>query len=86
MCREAEVLSTLPSSPTPWPAARSSWNRLIATVVIGGMLVLTYLWFQNPRMARIGRERYTNRLEVGGLFWHFVDLVWIFLFPVLYLL
>ena len=54
--------------------------------VIGGMIVLTYFWFQNPRLARIGRERYTNRLEVGGLFWHFVDLVWIFLFPVLYLL
>ncbi len=31
-------------------------------------------------------ERYTNRVEVSGLFWHFVDLVWIFLFPVLYLL
>jgi len=27
-----------------------------------------------------------NRVEVSGLFWHFVDLVWIFLFPVLYLL
>src|SRR6185436_4352499 len=26
------------------------------------------------------------RVEVAGLFWHFVDLVWIFLFPVLYLL
>jgi cytochrome c oxidase subunit 3 len=24
-------------------------------------------------------------VEVSGLFWHFVDLVWIFLFPVLYL-
>jgi cytochrome c oxidase subunit 3 len=30
-------------------------------------------------------ERFTNRIEVSGLFWHFVDLVWIFLFPVLYL-
>ena len=27
-----------------------------------------------------------NRVENAGLFWHFVDLVWIFLFPVLYLL
>ena len=27
-----------------------------------------------------------NRVEVGGLFWHFVDLVWIFLFPILYLM
>jgi len=25
-------------------------------------------------------------VEHSGLFWHFVDLVWIFLFPVLYLL
>ena len=28
----------------------------------------------------------TNRVEHSGLFWHFVDLVWIFLFPILYLL
>ena len=26
-----------------------------------------------------------NRVENAGLFWHFVDIVWIFLFPVLYL-
>jgi len=25
-------------------------------------------------------------VEVGGLFWHFVDLVWIFLFPLYYLM
>jgi cytochrome c oxidase subunit 3 len=31
-------------------------------------------------------ERFTSRIEVTGLYWHFVDLVWIFLFPVLYLL
>ncbi|MFZ4818844.1 MAG: cytochrome c oxidase subunit 3, partial [Limisphaerales bacterium] len=31
-------------------------------------------------------EQFINRIEVGGLFWHFVDLVWIFLFPVVYLL
>ncbi|MEO6971430.1 MAG: heme-copper oxidase subunit III, partial [Chthoniobacterales bacterium] len=27
-----------------------------------------------------------NRVEVAGLFWHFVDLVWIFVFPLFYLL
>ena len=31
-------------------------------------------------------EQFTNRIEYTGLYWHFVDLVWIFLFPVLYLL
>jgi cytochrome c oxidase subunit 3 len=29
---------------------------------------------------------YYNPVEVSGLYWHFVDLVWIFLFPLLYLL
>ena len=24
-------------------------------------------------------------IEIAGLYWHFVDLVWIFLFPLLYL-
>jgi cytochrome c oxidase subunit 3 len=31
-------------------------------------------------------EHYYNPVEVSGLYWHFVDLVWIFLFPLLYLL
>ena len=29
---------------------------------------------------------YYNPLEMTGLYWHFVDIVWIFLFPLLYLL
>lgn len=59
---------------------------LHALHVLGGALVIGYflgpgakMWFSDP-------ERFTNRIEVSGLFWHFVDLVWIFLFPVLYLL
>lgn len=38
--------------------------------------------------ARKGRydSSYYNPLECTGLYWHFVDLVWIFLFPLLYLL
>jgi heme/copper-type cytochrome/quinol oxidase subunit 3 len=37
-------------------------------------------------LAKTNPEKYTNRLECTGLYWHFVDLVWIFLFPILYLL
>jgi cytochrome c oxidase subunit 3 len=59
---------------------------LHALHVLGGMVVLTYLCGPGFRMVRREPERYTNRLEVAGLFWHFVDLIWIFLFPVLYLL
>ena len=54
--------------------------------IVGGMIVMAYflgpgagLWKRNP-------EQFANRIEVTGLYWHFVDLVWIFLFPVLYLL
>jgi cytochrome c oxidase subunit 3 len=54
--------------------------------ILGGMVVMLYfvgpgakLWRQNP-------EQFTNRIEYTGLYWHFVDLVWIFLFPILYLL
>lgn len=54
--------------------------------VLGGMVVLFYFWGPGFKMFKKEPERYANRLEVGGLFWHFVDLVWIFLFPVLYLL
>ncbi len=31
------------------------------------------------------RLRTPHRLELAGLYWHFVDIVWIFLFPLLYL-
>jgi cytochrome c oxidase subunit 3 len=53
--------------------------------VLGGVLVFAYLLGPGSRMWRTDPERFTNRVEVSGLFWHFVDLVWIFLFPVLYL-
>ncbi len=54
--------------------------------VIGGMIVNAYLWVTGSRMWKSDPQRFTNRVEVAGLYWHFVDLVWIFLFPLLYLL
>jgi cytochrome c oxidase subunit 3 len=61
-------------------------TALHALHVMGGALVMTYLWGPGAKMWKTDPERFTNRIEVSGLFWHFVDLVWIFLFPVLYLL
>ena len=39
-------------------------------------------------MAWRGRftPEYYSPVEVSGLYWHFVDIVWIFLFPLLYLI
>jgi cytochrome c oxidase subunit 3 len=59
---------------------------LHAIHVIAGMVVNAYLWIPGTRMWHAEPERFTNRIEVAGICWHFVDLVWIFLFPVLYLL
>ena len=54
--------------------------------VLGGMVVNAYFWGPGARLYHQNPEWFANRIENCGLFWHFVDLVWIFLFPVLYLL
>ena len=54
--------------------------------VIGGMFVNGYFFGPGKKMWKTEPERFTNRIEISGLYWHFVDLVWIFLFPALYLL
>jgi cytochrome c oxidase subunit III len=59
---------------------------LHALHVIAGMIVNAYFIGPGVRMWSTEPERFTNRIEVAGIYWHFVDVVWIFLFPVLYLL
>lgn len=59
---------------------------LHALHIIGGILIIGYYWGPGSAMWFTNHELFTNRIEVSGLFWHFVDLVWIFLFPVLYLM
>jgi len=52
-------------------------------MVIGIGILAVLVW-----MAAIGRfhSAYYAPVEMTGLYWHFVDIVWIFLFPLLYLL
>jgi heme/copper-type cytochrome/quinol oxidase subunit 3 len=54
--------------------------------IVGGMVVNAYFGLFGRKMYDKNPQWLTNRVENAGLFWHFVDLVWIFLFPVLYLL
>jgi cytochrome c oxidase subunit III len=64
------------------------WIYFLMTVlhafhmIVGAGMLVALIW-----MARKGRfnEHYNSPIEVGGLYWHFVDIVWIFLFPLLYL-
>jgi len=52
-------------------------------MIIGFGLMAWLLWLS--RGDRFGPDYYTP-VELGGLYWHFVDIVWIFLFPLLYLI
>jgi heme/copper-type cytochrome/quinol oxidase subunit 3 len=52
--------------------------HMIAGIVINSVLLIAALRKQPWDFLE-------RRLELGGLYWHFVDVVWIFLFPLLYL-
>jgi cytochrome c oxidase subunit III len=55
-----------------------------ATHMIIGLVIFGIIAVQAQR-GRYSPDYY-NSVEISGLYWHFVDLVWIFLFPLLYLL
>lgn len=59
---------------------------LHAIHILGGVIVNAYLLFPGSKLYETEPEQFLGRIEAAGLYWHFVDLVWIFLFPVLYLL
>lgn len=54
--------------------------------VLGGVVIFIYFFLFGAKTYRQNPEHLANRVEVAGLFWHFVDLVWIFVFPLFYLL
>lgn len=58
---------------------------LHALHIIGGIIVMLYFLGPGSRLYRRNPEQLANRIEVTGIFWHFVDLVWITVFPILYL-
>ena len=78
-------LGNFPSTNT-YLAIYFTLTGLHALHVMCGMAVNAYFWGPGAKMWKTAPQQFTNRVEAAGLFWHFVDLVWIFLFPVLYLL
>ena len=52
-------------------------------MIIGIGIMLVMLWW--AWRGTITKE-YFSPIEISGLYWHFVDIVWIFLFPLLYLI
>lgn len=47
--------------------------------VLVGMIVMIIILFQ------IRKGKHLQRVELAGMYWHMVDLIWIFLFPLLYI-
>jgi len=53
--------------------------------LVGGVCVALWHGVLGKRMWDAHPGQFTNRIEVTGLYWHFVDLVWLVMFPTLYL-
>lgn len=60
--------------------AMTGFHALHMVVGIGVLAVILWISYKGRFSAA-----YYNPVEVTGLYWHFVDIVWIFLFPLLYL-
>jgi cytochrome c oxidase subunit 3 len=52
-------------------------------MIIGIGIMLVMLWWAYRWTVS---AEYYSPIEISGLYWHFVDIVWIFLFPLLYLI
>ena len=71
----------LPSSGMFW-SFYYAMTGLHGLHVVAGVFINLVLWIQ---AAKGTLARHSHRIELAGLYWHFVDIVWIFLFPLLYL-
>ena len=59
---------------------------LQAVHVAGGVLVNLFLCGPGVAMTRYDAARFTGRVEVAAIYWNFIDVIWILMFVVLYLL
>ena len=67
-----------------WSATEVSANLAIFLTLAGalllGLVVAAIILFLKPK------DYDAHDVEVSGLYWHFVDLVWMFIFPLVYLM
>jgi cytochrome c oxidase subunit 3 len=61
-----------------------SMTGLHATHMVIGLGL--FLWLLHRARRGNFTPEYHTPVEIVGLYWHFVDIVWIFLFPLLYLI
>jgi cytochrome c oxidase subunit 3 len=80
----SEVLQNLPQGQLLFFGLYYMTTGLHALHVLIGMILLTINYFK-IKSGYINQNQYLL-LENSGLYWHLVDLIWIFLFPLLYLI
>jgi Cytochrome c oxidase subunit III len=66
-----------------WASCYFAMTGFHAVHVLGGLVIFAIILLMAAR-GKLGRQ-HEGMLELTGLYWHFVDIVWIFLFPLLYL-
>jgi cytochrome c oxidase subunit III len=67
-----------------WASCYFAMTGFHAMHVLGGLVIFAIILIMAARR-RLGTQ-HESMLELTGLYWHFVDIVWIFLFPLLYLI
>ncbi len=67
-----------------WASCYFAMTGFHALHVLGGLVIFVVILLMAAR-GRLGTQN-EQMLELTGLYWHFVDIVWIFLFPLLYLI
>jgi heme/copper-type cytochrome/quinol oxidase subunit 3 len=67
------------------PASGLFWSFYYTMTGLHGLHVLAGIVVNFSLYVLARRQLNPQRLEFAGLYWHFVDVVWIFLFPLLYL-
>jgi heme/copper-type cytochrome/quinol oxidase subunit 3 len=68
------------------PSAGIFWSFYYTMTGLHGLHVLGGIVVNSVILATAGAcVKNPQRVELAGLYWHFVDVVWIFLFPLLYL-
>lgn len=80
----SEVLKNLPKGELLFFGLYYMMTGLHAVHVLIGMILLTINFFK-IKSGYVNQNHYLH-LENSGLYWHLVDLIWIFLFPLLYLI
>ncbi|MCB9845683.1 MAG: cytochrome c oxidase subunit 3 family protein [Phycisphaeraceae bacterium] len=72
-----------PNEPVWWSVYYAATGTHLLHVLIGTAVILIML--ARAQKGMYGPKHYTG-IEIAGLYWHLVDLIWIFLFPLLYLI